>query len=297
MRQCDWCDKAWEPSTQYQRLYGKTCSDHCASMLRMATKGYSTRLLYGSCQYCGRTLARKYDARRRETAWCCTAPKYQGTWCKTAYSPGLKQARTDLVATLGRIRDCDVCGARFITTAPGMKRCSPECARDYVRSYMFERDRSKREWVLHTCRQCGTQFKPIYGTKNRVYCSASCSKRGQRVLHGLRKLRVTRARRQAIYERDNWTCGICGKRVLSVAAPHPLSPTLDHILPRVEGGSDSPSNLRLAHFRCNSMRSNRGAAQLRLDLPTPQGRSNSLGAHFSAAPARQTQPHAKLGGP
>lgn len=54
-------------------------------------------------------------------------------------------------------------------------------------------------------------------------------------------------------------CGICGKPVdFSLKYPHPLSPTVDHIIPIAKGGHPSDiSNLQLAHFQCNRLKSDK----------------------------------------
>lgn len=54
-------------------------------------------------------------------------------------------------------------------------------------------------------------------------------------------------------------CGICGKPVdLSLKYPHPLSPTIDHIIPVSKGGHPSDiSNLQLAHRCCNRAKSDK----------------------------------------
>ena len=54
-------------------------------------------------------------------------------------------------------------------------------------------------------------------------------------------------------------CAICGKPVdFSLKYPHPLSPTIDHIIPLDKGGHPSDiDNLQLAHFTCNRQKSNR----------------------------------------
>jgi 5-methylcytosine-specific restriction endonuclease McrA len=52
-------------------------------------------------------------------------------------------------------------------------------------------------------------------------------------------------------------CGICGRPVdKSLKFPHPLSPTIDHIIPVSKGGHPSAlDNLQLAHFTCNREKS------------------------------------------
>jgi 5-methylcytosine-specific restriction endonuclease McrA len=53
-------------------------------------------------------------------------------------------------------------------------------------------------------------------------------------------------------------CGICGKPVdFSYRNPHPLAPTVDHIIPISRGGHPTDiSNLQLAHRCCNRAKSN-----------------------------------------
>lgn len=54
-------------------------------------------------------------------------------------------------------------------------------------------------------------------------------------------------------------CGICGKPVdFSYKYPHPLSPTVDHIIPVAKGGDPSDlDNLQLAHRCCNRQKSDK----------------------------------------
>lgn len=54
-------------------------------------------------------------------------------------------------------------------------------------------------------------------------------------------------------------CGICGKPVdKSIKYPHPLSPSIDHIIPIAKGGHPSAlENLQLAHWVCNRQKSDK----------------------------------------
>ncbi|MBR1750834.1 MAG: HNH endonuclease, partial [Ruminococcus sp.] len=54
-------------------------------------------------------------------------------------------------------------------------------------------------------------------------------------------------------------CGICGKPVdFTLKFPHPLSRTVDHIIPVAKGGHPSDiANLQLAHLCCNRFKSDK----------------------------------------
>lgn len=54
-----------------------------------------------------------------------------------------------------------------------------------------------------------------------------------------------------IRQRDASRCHLCGKRVGEKAWPHPMSPSLDHVVPLSKGGAHDPDNVKLAHLRCN----------------------------------------------
>lgn len=58
--------------------------------------------------------------------------------------------------------------------------------------------------------------------------------------------------KQQIFERDNYTCQLCGMGVLPfVHRLHPLYPTIDHIVPIAAGGTHEPANVQTAHRGCN----------------------------------------------
>lgn len=53
-------------------------------------------------------------------------------------------------------------------------------------------------------------------------------------------------------------CGICGQPVdKTLKWPHPMAPTIDHIIPIDKGGHPSDmANLQLAHWTCNRQKYN-----------------------------------------
>ncbi len=59
-----------------------------------------------------------------------------------------------------------------------------------------------------------------------------------------------------VYDRDDWTCGICGKTVdPKVLYPDGMSASLDHVVPLSKGGDHTRSNSVLAHLICNIRKS------------------------------------------
>jgi len=71
---------------------------------------------------------------------------------------------------------------------------------------------------------------------------------------------------RTVAKREKYLCHICGSRVDDddftrsesgsfIAGPE--YPTVDHLVPQSKGGSHHWTNLKLAHKRCNSLKSNR----------------------------------------
>lgn len=55
-----------------------------------------------------------------------------------------------------------------------------------------------------------------------------------------------------IYIRDNYVCQICGEPVkMNEKYPHPLSSSIDHIIPLAKGGTHERKNVQLSHLTCN----------------------------------------------
>lgn len=78
------------------------------------------------------------------------------------------------------------------------------------------------------------------------------------------KARYGPQRRQYEINRDRvlkeqTVCGICGRPVdKRLRYPHPLSATVDHIIPLKRGGHPSDiDNLQLAHWTCNRQKSDK----------------------------------------
>ena len=83
-------------------------------------------------------------------------------------------------------------------------------------------------------------------------------------VHVRRKNRETTMKRARIYIRDRYRCQYCGEH------KHAKDLTLDHILPRAQGGESTPQNLVTACIKCNQRKGNRTPEQARMPLLTSQ---------------------------
>lgn len=110
--------------------------------------------------------------------------------------------------------------------------------------------------VSGPCAWCREPFtdRMALGASPPAYCSKRCARSASKSRTG-RRFVVSPQLRLAIYQRDAWICQLCEERVDPALGPADLwAATLDHVTPRSRGGSDHPTNLRLAHRWCNSVR-------------------------------------------
>ncbi|MCC5943934.1 MAG: HNH endonuclease [Bernardetiaceae bacterium] len=66
--------------------------------------------------------------------------------------------------------------------------------------------------------------------------------------------------RQNLFKRDNYQCVYCGERNKALL-------TLDHVIPRSQGGKTSWTNLVTACQRCNSHKGNYSLEKIGMNLP------------------------------
>lgn len=154
---------------------------------------------------------------------------------------------------------CELCGDKYLArtkskyTGHQHHYCSPECSW-----------RARRVFISGQCPICDKWFTTYTVTPESerhlpIYCSRGCSRRHhkyrRRTQAGASLAAVNRTR---VFERDGWDCQICGLPIDREAkAPHPSSPSLDHIVPLAKGGPHTEGNCQAAHFLCNVRKGDR----------------------------------------
>ena len=139
--------------------------------------------------------------------------------------------------------------------------------------------RKRRKPMTTLCVVCGKSF--VHRSLGRRYCSNRCTakasyesrknspeyKAARLGYDQRRRARKTTTAVEVfesveIFTRDRYRCHMCGKRCRrDVVVPHPMAPTLDHLIPLAEGGEHTRANTATACFMCNSVKGDRGGGE------------------------------------
>lgn len=262
MRVCsrEGCGQQFEVLPHHPKM--KYCSTFCRQKAKR--ERYAATLVDRACPTCGKVY-QITDLQRRNN---------QSQYCSKECRPPVA-----VPDRYGEVK-CVLCGVTF-TGVNGRSMYCKECNAKRNRESAMRHYYAVR-WVRpepRMCAHCGKQYQPVSG-KQRIYCGPKCAKRAKKNKQRYEARRGQQARRRIrqrkprgaavvyrarIFERDGWKCQLCGKKVdKSLVWPHPMSATLDHIVPLANGGAHVPENCQLAHFICNSTKSNGNGGQLRL---------------------------------
>lgn len=165
---------------------------------------------------------------RNKRLWC--NPRCRAK-AKAAQGKGSKYAPRSVV----RVLECTYCKVLFVARSAKAKDVcrNTECRR-------IEGARYVREYLARHRDKHGTEYRAKFANH--------------------RATPVSRKVRLSVYERDGWTCQLCGDPVDPNLHPnHRFGATLDHIVCQswTNTPDHSPENLRLSHRSCNSKRRNR----------------------------------------
>lgn len=134
-----------------------------------------------------------------------------------------------------------------------------------IKERQAEEERKKVERI-HKCPVCGTE------TNRPKYCCPDCAKKSSNKQRDHRRRMKIKARLidnditvEGLYRRDSGVCYLCGGRCNledytvrdGAFVAGDWYPSIDHVVPLAKGGEHSWNNVRLAHRRCNTLKSDK----------------------------------------
>lgn len=231
---CPGCNK-WFKTINKKQIY---CSKSCANSHRQYNK---------KCLNC----EKKYISNQSNGKFCSYECRYE--WQNKTKSNKIHK----LI--------CQQCGKEFMSQATQQKYCSYECS---IKAHTKPENRFK-------CKYCGKEFNGQKNSQNK-FCSRGCylkqigadswdCKDYGRItdISHIRRAKYYGVEYEKInlidiFERDNWTCKICDKKIDdSLPYPNPMSASLDHIIPLSKGGSHTLNNVQSSHLSCNIKKKNK----------------------------------------
>lgn len=146
---------------------------------------------------------------------------------------------------------CVDCGQEYEKSARATTRvrcgvCRARYTAEFKVQYGRAHPEQQREWYRQN--------------RERLAPYLKAGKHAVRLRDGAINVRYSR---DAIFERDGWVCYLCKLPVdRTLKFPDAGSPTLDHVVTLSRGGDNSPDNVRLAHFFCNSTKGIKDAGEV-----------------------------------
>lgn len=184
------------------------------------------------------------------------------------------EARYDVIVYMKKL--CPACKAKAQTEANEAKaiaeakriaeREQREAERARAKATGKAEAERKRIAKIHPCPVCGET------TSRPIYCSDRCARKAGNKSHETkRRLKIKSAlvdrdiTLEGLYKRDSGRCHICGLQCNwedyttreGTVLVGDWYPSIDHVIPLSKGGKHAWSNVKLAHMRCNSWKSDK----------------------------------------
>lgn len=229
--------------TTMNNLNAKFCSDKCRRKYNGKHRGNKQE-----CKQCSKTF---YEYKKR--LFCSLE-------CRRSYETENKKSRPEYIPKPKQIKTCINCNKEYETHQTESKYCSYECRYESSYRYMVER---KPTYNIK-CKECGKWFSTT--NKGKKYCSVTCSDRFEyRKKETIRRERIKQNGRidwdisiERLIHRDKGICYLCGEQVKTNLDPnHDYYPSIEHVIPVAKGGTHTWDNVKLAHRKCNYLKSDK----------------------------------------
>jgi hypothetical protein len=241
------------------RIRGPALCSKCRNSCRMCGKAREIR--FRLCQAC----KPEYDRlERKRNSDAAISRRISKSICRNCKQSG---------AYKGYCTTCyPLCRECFLNPKGNYTYCL-DCRRAKVKSAY--RSRKEIPFELEgrlSCLECGKEVTPagrhVTIAFHVKFCAQACRDRYKSRQRRAKRNKVAHEpySRVYVFDRDNWACGICKKKINDRHVyPHPKSGSIDHIVPISLGGTDTLDNVQAAHWRCNASKGNRPSNdQLRL---------------------------------
>ncbi len=273
-KKCKYCGAEFVPRVRNSMEY---CSIECRNKASGRVRYQSGKT--GICRVCGREFVKRYGNERL----CCDECRDKA-FRQSNHKSFMKRYVPNPRESHSR---CICCGAE----TNGKMYCSKECEekekwkrikakefgswelyQEHLKEQQEEKKRIREEErrkereqrrKTGTCIVCGKTFS-TFNQKQKT-CSKEC---GKKLSYARKQHRIPKEQiidkditLEALYKRDSGVCYLCGgvcdweDRNKETGVCGSTYPSIDHVIPVSKGGLHAWENVRLAHFACNTAKS------------------------------------------
>lgn len=272
LKKCETCNKEFKTNSVNQRFCSRTCTSEW--LKRTATNQHGD---INQREIKFKEAIEKKNPNFKYHSGYESSESYFKVECKVC---GHIQERTSQYSRPSRNRhmECDNCNQ---LKKDALKDIAETKLKEREERLLIQKKVKNEIKLLHSiankhkfyvkCSECGRNFFTSRG--NKKTCCEECRKRSARRIHDLnRRGRLIKngdadfsITLDKLIKRDENICHICGhecdktdyKYVNDSFITGNTYPSIDHVKPISKGGKHTWDNVKLAHFRCNSIKSDK----------------------------------------